>query len=702
MFIIYADGNVLSASTLLDDGRYAIDDPSVKAELNNKPRSCSFTLKSTNWLYDSLKKYKTKIKIYQDEEVIFSGRVVSLNTTLFGDRSVNCEGALSYFNDSQGLPFEKTSMAPRDRFVQIIETHNAQVETEKRFTPGIVTIEEITAQDFEETGYNSSLSLLDGLVSRFGGYLVVRDTGDCLYLDWVKTYGHMCTQPIVFGENLIDYNETESFDEPWSVLLPYGYNKTSIADVNNGSIYLEFPDLIEMYGRIVKVVNFSEAETASELLEKTKKWAEKNKEEPGSSIMVTVLDLHKLNPLIESFSLGDSINAILLPFNRTRTYTCTEIEWKLLTPKETPLTLGRPRQRLTDIYIRDKNNLDTRLNDHDYAIDQNSRGIAYNKEAIGQNTKDIEVNARNILVNAENIEANAEKIDFNAQEINLNAEQIKANAQEISLRAYSEDLEYVKTDVQHHSDELGGLHEETERLFSRMNTVEVDLNGEGANLGLKALTAEIWGDVRKVEDNFDALSNQVNEQGERVTSAEANINSMKGEIELRVRSTEFNNELEKIDNSITVNRQEIALKVSKNDVINQINVSSEGIVISANRVNLSGYVTANTFNAEIANIKKLTSVLSTTGYITANGMTVNNGLYVDGVIQYKGSNLSKSSVEYLTGGSISVSLNVSEGSCYAYSTSSATVRSKIDYVAGVSVRSATFSPKTNTINYISY
>lgn len=46
-----------------------------------------------------------------------------------------------------------------------------------------------------------------------------------------------------------------------------------------------------------------------------------------------------------------------------------------------------------------------------------------------------------------------------------------------------------------------------------------------------------------------------------------------------------------LESVVSQTASDITLKVSKNDVINQINLSTEGIVISAAKINLSGYVT---------------------------------------------------------------------------------------------------------------
>ena len=63
--------------------------------------------------------------------------------------------------------------------------------------------------------------------------------------------------------------------------------------------------------------------------------------------------------------------------------------------------------------------------------------------------------------------------------------------------------------------------------------------------------------------------------------------------------------------ALTVAQGEIDLRVTYDDVINAINISEEGIIIQANRVNLSGLVTF--------------SNLSTAGQTTINGANIQTG-----------------------------------------------------------------------------
>lgn len=85
------------------------------------------------------------------------------------------------------------------------------------------------------------------------------------------------------------------------------------------------------------------------------------------------------------------------------------------------------------------------------------------------------------------------------------------------------------------------------------------------------------------------------------------------------------------ESSITVNANNIALKVSSNGVIAAINASAEGISINASKINLTGYVTVTN--------------LSTPGSVTING-----GNIVGGSLTLGGNN-NANGVEYLKDGS---------------------------------------------------
>ena len=108
-------------------------------------------------------------------------------------------------------------------------------------------------------------------------------------------------------------------------------------------------------------------------------------------------------------------------------------------------------------------------------------------------------------------------------------------------------------------------------------------------------------------------------QGDRLSSTEILLNGSDTTIGL-VAKVEANSEaISSANIRIDGQAAEIQLKVSKNGVISSINQTSESITISANKVNLNGYVTASDLSAEVANINKFFA-----GTAQAQRMDINN------------------------------------------------------------------------------
>lgn len=84
-----------------------------------------------------------------------------------------------------------------------------------------------------------------------------------------------------------------------------------------------------------------------------------------------------------------------------------------------------------------------------------------------------------------------------------------------------------------------------------------------------------------------------------------------------------------LQSSITINTNNINLKVSKNDVINQINVSTEGITISANKITLAGNTEFVSLSSTVSN---KVNVWGAANDINANITTINGGKITTGSI----------------------------------------------------------------------
>lgn len=155
-------------------------------------------------------------------------------------------------------------------------------------------------------------------------------------------------------------------------------------------------------------------------------------------------------------------------------------------------------------------------------------------------------------------------------------------------------------------------------------------------------------------------------------------------VELDELSSTYTDTAQNLQSQITQNASEISTKVSKNGVISAINQSAEAISISANKVNLNGYVTVNglktagqtvinganittgtisasrisggTFDGDKMTIKNLNADSITAGTIDARNVTI-NGINASNITsgQLSGNLLGDISAAKLTSGTLSTS-----------------------------------------------
>lgn len=170
----------------------------------------------------------------RDEVEIWEGRVLSENVDFNNCRVIYCEGALAYLNDTRQPPrvFPNTSF--RNYISKLLETHNSKVVEARRFALGTTWEptkkkgEEWQPQDPDEditrhvTNFETTLELLNGLVSDYGGHLRIRKSGSIRYLDWLEDYPTKSDQVINFGKNLLDFTRKYDMSNMCTAVYPTG------------------------------------------------------------------------------------------------------------------------------------------------------------------------------------------------------------------------------------------------------------------------------------------------------------------------------------------------------------------------------------------------------------------------------------------------------------------------------------------------
>lgn len=340
MYTIYADDALLYSP---GDEELSVLSPMLETQCN-AAGTLTFVLLPEHPMYSTLHKMRTRIDVRQDDEIIWRGRVLETETDFYRQKTVTCEGELTYLVDSVLHPYKLADYdgTAAGLFRLYLTRHNEAVSEAQQFQIGNVDIE--TLSSVENTGYGNTWDeISDNLIDIHGGFLRVRYDGETRYLDWTKESGTSCGQVIRFGENLLDLSEYVSASEVVTCLIPYagqGDSQITIKSVNDGKDYIEDEAGIALYGRIWGVTEF-DTKDAAKLLEMAKENLQKRLKET-ITITISAVDLHLLDVNAESFRVGDKVRVVSPPHGIDAEYTCTAISLDLVSPDQSEYTFGTP------------------------------------------------------------------------------------------------------------------------------------------------------------------------------------------------------------------------------------------------------------------------------------------------------------------------------------------------------------------------
>ena len=183
----------------------------------------SFTVPPINVGYDLIQRMTTDITVYKHDDIIWTGRVLSESEDFYKCRSVQCEGALAFLNDSRQPQAEFHNITVENFLSTLISVHNSKVPPNRRFEIGTVTVTDSNNSLYRYTNYETTWDCIkDKLLDRLGGHLIVRYLGGIVYLDYLSDYNNTNDQAIVFGENLMDFTKNWDMTDFATVILPLG------------------------------------------------------------------------------------------------------------------------------------------------------------------------------------------------------------------------------------------------------------------------------------------------------------------------------------------------------------------------------------------------------------------------------------------------------------------------------------------------
>ena len=355
MYSIYADGVCIYNDSFAADSTKAVN-PKLTLE-KNTAGSLSITLPAGNAGYSMIQRLVTDISVRKEGKEIWAGRVLSESRDFWNNRVLYCEGELAFFNDSVQPPAEYAGCTIREYLEALIAVHNEKVDASRRFSVDGSAVSvydgEYTATFY--TNYTKTIDALNELVDAYGGHFRIRKENGTRYLDYLSDYPDTCRQTIQFGKNLIDFTRSWDSTQFATVIIPLGKrlenSKRSkggvaaldeyltIADENEGSVYLQSPDAVESYGRIEKVVSFSDIDDPKALKERAEAYL-RDLQFEDMTIELSALDLHYLNAGEDAVELLDEIQVISRPHGMNRLFPVTKLVIPLDSPEKTQFTLG--------------------------------------------------------------------------------------------------------------------------------------------------------------------------------------------------------------------------------------------------------------------------------------------------------------------------------------------------------------------------
>ncbi len=347
MYRVYCDGLTLYNDRLEN---LKILNPTVELE-ENKTGAFTFGILTDHPNYQMIRKLKSIITVYQDDYLLFRGRVLDDTIGWHNQKTVTCEGELSFLIDSIQRPYDYSGTI--EGYLNLLITrHNEQVEESKWFTVGNVTVTDANDYivrsniDHVDTWTEMQKKLIDLL----GGYIVVRHEGYINYIDYLQDINLLSSQPITFGRNLLDLKRIRKGADIATAVIPLGAKlkdeegkdtdiRLTIASVNDGLDYLVDEEAQAQYGTIVKTVVFDDVTEAQNLLTKGQAHLAQLVNLP-ESVELTAADLATIDTAFSSFHLGTQVRVTSQPHGVDQLFRVSKLSVSLLNPAANKLTLG--------------------------------------------------------------------------------------------------------------------------------------------------------------------------------------------------------------------------------------------------------------------------------------------------------------------------------------------------------------------------
>lgn len=330
-----------------------LQNPVLKENAGNTPGYLKFKITPQHPHYDKIHPLSSEVFVYEDGVEIFRGRSITSEEEFNRTHQLTCESDLAYLRDSIVRPFEFQGSIV-EFMTQIVNGHNAQVESRKQFVLGRVNV--VDSNNYinrSNSEYSCSMDCLrDKLVKTHGGYLRTRYEDGKRYLDYLTDGGGINEQAIRYGVNLVNYSKTQDATELFTALIPTGADleETStdgeitiktvdITSVNNGKDFIYDPDAVQKYGWIFRQRKWEDVTLPENLIKKARAYLEQSIY-LGDVLSLTAVDLTNIDVDVKRLKTGYWTKVISRPHGVDVLYILEERTRYLQEPGKDTISLG--------------------------------------------------------------------------------------------------------------------------------------------------------------------------------------------------------------------------------------------------------------------------------------------------------------------------------------------------------------------------
>lgn len=332
-----------------------------------------FSLGYENPGYSLVTPMKSLIKIFQDGNLIFFGRVIKLNPImdtsglLYQTFTVN--SVEDYLHDSVQIQLTVSNCDLKTYLQAIISQHNSQVEDYKKFSVGTVTVTDSAGSADRYLDYEDTFdAITNRLIDIYGGYITV-DYGS-MTINYLSSVGSQSSTPLQIGFNMKSANKTIDPTSVVTRLIPTGADlSTDSSSTDTSSLttdkqpvtakttlanqgYVDNQALIDEFGIIAGTQNFDGVTDATVLQQQAQNWLS-SQSAAKESWEIEASNLHLIDKTIDDFKVGNQyqfVNEYVAP---TEWLQVTELDLDLVTPTNSTIKIGDINMNLS-AYLNNK------------------------------------------------------------------------------------------------------------------------------------------------------------------------------------------------------------------------------------------------------------------------------------------------------------------------------------------------------------